>query len=120
MMRPALRQADFDTEKGVILEEIAMYKDNPFWVLYEAAIEKHFGAHPLSHRVLGTTETITALQRDQMMDYFRARYSADNTTLAVAGRVDFAKLVALAEKDVRLVGAHGCGPRRQPPAPRGR
>lgn len=98
MMRPALRQADFDTEKGVILEEIAMYKDNPFWVLYEAAIEKHFGSHPLSHRVLGTTETITALQRDQMMDYFRARYSADNTTLAVAGRVDFAKLVALAEK----------------------
>ncbi|MCC6227794.1 MAG: insulinase family protein [Phycisphaerales bacterium] len=98
MMRPALRQADFDTEKGVILEEIAMYKDNPFWVLYEAAIEKHFGAHPLSHRVLGTTETITALTRDQMMDYFRARYSADNTTLAVAGRVDFAKLVALAER----------------------
>jgi predicted Zn-dependent peptidase len=40
MMRPALRQADFDTEKGVILEEIAMYKDNPFWVLYEAAIER--------------------------------------------------------------------------------
>lgn len=98
MMRPALRQADFDTEKGVILEEIAMYKDNPFWVLYEAAIERHFGVHPLSHRVLGTTETITALARDQMMDYFRARYSADNTTLAVAGRVDFAKLVALAER----------------------
>ena len=98
MMRPALRQADFDTEKGVILEEIAMYKDNPFWVLYEAAIERHFGAHPLSQRVLGTTETITALARGQMMDYFRARYSADNTTLAVAGRVDFANLVALAER----------------------
>ena len=63
MMRPALRQADFDTEKGVILEEIAMYKDNPFWVLYEASIEKHFGAHPLAHRVLGTEATITALQR---------------------------------------------------------
>src|SRR5690606_38952834 len=33
MMRPALREEDFDTEKKVILEEIAMYEDNPFWVL---------------------------------------------------------------------------------------
>jgi predicted Zn-dependent peptidase len=89
MMRPALKQADFDTEKGVILEEIAMYKDSPFWVLYEACIEKHFGSHPLSHRVLGTTESITALQRDQMKGYFDTRYSADNTIVALAGRMDF-------------------------------
>ncbi len=89
MMRPALKNADFDTEKGVILEEIAMYKDSPFWVLYEASIEKHFGKHPLSHRVLGTSESITALQRDQMKAYFDNRYSADNTIVALAGRMDF-------------------------------
>lgn len=89
MMRPALRQTDFDTEKNVILEEIAMYKDNPFWVLYEACVEKHFGTHPLSHRVLGTTESITALERDRMRDYFNARYSADNTVVALAGKMDF-------------------------------
>lgn len=89
MMRPALKQADFDTEKGVILEEIAMYQDNPFWVLYEATVEKHFGSHPLSHRVLGTSATITALKRDEMLGYFEDRYSADNTVLALAGNVDF-------------------------------
>ncbi len=89
MMRPALRPEDFDTEKGVILEEIAMYKDNPFWVLYEACVEKHFEGHPLRHRVLGTTETITALTRDQMAEYFARRYSADNTVVSLAGRVDF-------------------------------
>jgi predicted Zn-dependent peptidase len=88
-MRPALKQADFDTEKGVILEEIAMYKDSPFWVLYEACVERHFGGHPLSHRVLGTTESIKALKRDQMQAYFDTRYSADNTIVALAGRVDF-------------------------------
>ncbi len=91
MMRPALRQADFDTEKGVILEEIAMYKDNPFWVLYEASIERHFGAHPMAHRVLGTNESITALQRDSMAEYFNTRYSADNTIVALAGKIDFEK-----------------------------
>jgi hypothetical protein len=93
MMRPALKQADFDTEKGVILEEIAMYKDNPFWVLYEACTERHFGTHPLSHRVLGTTDTITAMGRDRMQSYFDTRYAADNTIIALAGRLDFAKAV---------------------------
>ncbi|MBN8644700.1 MAG: insulinase family protein [Planctomycetes bacterium] len=93
ILRPALRQADFDTEKGVILEEIAMYKDNPFWVLYEKAMEQYFGSHPLAHRVLGTDDTIKALQRDQMQTYFDARYSADNTVVALAGRVDFRRAV---------------------------
>ena len=94
MMRPALRQSDFDTEKGVILEEIAMYDDNPFFILYEAVLEKHFGAHTLSHRVLGTNQSITNLTRDQMQSYFDNRYSADNTVVALAGKVDFQSAVA--------------------------
>jgi predicted Zn-dependent peptidase len=89
MMRPALRNEDFDTEKGVILEEIAMYKDMPFSVLYDACIERHFASHPLSHRILGTSESVTALTREQMADYFAQRYSADNTIVSLAGRLDF-------------------------------
>jgi predicted Zn-dependent peptidase len=94
MMRPALRRGDFDTEKKVILEEIAMYEDNPFWVLYERVSEEHFrcdggGPHPLGHRVLGTKGTITDLTDEQMRAYFTTRYSADNTVVALAGRVDF-------------------------------
>jgi len=89
MMRPALRQADFDTEKSVILEEIAMYKDNPFWVLFEAVTDRHYAPHPLGHRVLGTAETIKDLTNEQMRTYFGQRYSADNTTVALAGKIDF-------------------------------
>lgn len=93
ILRPALREQDFTAEKSVILEEIAMYKDNPFWVLYEACVERHYPNHPMSHRVLGTNETITALSRDQMAGYFNHRYSADTTTVAFAGRVDFGSAV---------------------------
>jgi len=104
MMRPALRESDFSTEKKVILEEIAMYQDNPFWVLYERAAEVHYGAkpdggegaatmgagmHPLGHRVLGTGKSITDLSVEQMREYFANRYSADNTVVALAGNVDF-------------------------------
>ena len=93
MMRPALRQSDFDTEKGVILEEIAMYADNPFWVLYEEAVSRHYQTHGLGHRVLGTNESITALTRDQMAEYFNQRYAADKTVVALAGKVDFDEAV---------------------------
>ncbi len=100
MLRPALRKEDFDTEKNVILEEIAMYEDNPFWVLYERVVEEHFAgpsganaSHPLAHRVLGTKQTITDLSIEQMRDYFQRRYSADNTVVALAGRVDFDRAV---------------------------
>jgi predicted Zn-dependent peptidase len=95
-MRPALREQDFEAEKNVILEEIAMYRDHPFWVLYERAMEEHYAGpprHPLSHRVLGTPETVSAMTREQMLDYFTKRYSADNTVVALAGRVDFEPMV---------------------------
>jgi predicted Zn-dependent peptidase len=85
IMRPALRPDDFDDEKPVILEEIAMYRDQPFWVLYERAMEEYYRTHPLSHRVLGTAETVSALTRDQMAAYLADRYSADNTVVALAG-----------------------------------
>jgi predicted Zn-dependent peptidase len=94
IMRPAIRQEDFDLEKNVILEEIAMYRDQPFWVLYERAMEDYYGAHALAHRVLGTDQTVTDLKRDEMQAYFDDRYSADNTTVALAGNLDFDAMVA--------------------------
>ncbi len=102
ILRPALRQQDFDKEKAVILEEIAMYEDNPFWVLYERTMETYYADHPLSHRVLGTRETVEGLERGQMSDYFTRRYSADNTVVALAGRLDFDAMAA-------RIGDH-CGP----------
>ncbi len=97
MMRPALRNSDFDTEKQVILEEIAMYQDNPFWVLYEESIARHYGRHTLAHRVLGTKQTVSDLTRDQMAQYFNERYAADKTVVALSGNLDFDQSVAQIE-----------------------
>ena len=97
ILRPALRQEDFDTEKNVILEEIAMYNDQPFWVLYEQAMEQYYGDHPLGHRVLGTPETITTMRRDAMQTYFDRRYSADNTIVAMTGNMQFDEMVCRIE-----------------------
>jgi predicted Zn-dependent peptidase len=98
LLRPALRQSDFDTEKKVILEEIAMYLDEPGQRVYERAMLEHFGTHPLGMSVLGTSEVIGALPRDAMQQYFSSRYGPGNMVLAVAGRMDIPAVLGLAER----------------------
>src|SRR5687767_3377118 len=93
MMRPALRQDDFDTEKKVILEEIAKYDDQPPYGAHEKCMAAFFGPHPLGKSVLGTTGSVGDLARDKMMAYFERRYSPGNMVLAAAGNVDFDGLI---------------------------
>ena len=113
LLRPAIREADFTTEKKVILEEIAMYLDDPGHRLYERLMEAHFANHPLSLSVLGSAESIEKLERDQMADYFAQRYGPGNMVLSVTGKMDFDEVVRLAERycgDWQTVDA----PRAQP------
>ena len=98
MMRPALREEDFETERQVILEEIAMYDDQPPYGAMERIMEAYFGDHPLARRVLGTQETVKDLRPEAMREYHARRYAPDNLCLVAAGAVDFAALVAKAER----------------------
>lgn len=98
LLRPAIRVEDFTTEKKVILEEIAMYLDDPGHRLYEKLMEAHFGNHPLSMSILGSADSIQRLQRDEMANYFRTRYGPGNMVLSATGKLDFDELVRLAEK----------------------
>jgi predicted Zn-dependent peptidase len=98
LLRPAIRNEDFTTEKKVILEEISMYLDDPGHRVYEKLMETHFGNHPLSMSILGSAESIQKLERDQMAGYFTKRYGPGNMVLAVTGRLDFDEIVKLAEK----------------------
>ncbi|MHC5543909.1 M16 family metallopeptidase, partial [Singulisphaera rosea] len=97
ILRPTLAEADFDTEKQVIIEEIRMYLDNPMSVAYEAAKAAHFGPHPLGQSILGTVESITALRVEKMREYFARRYSPSNIVLAFAGKTDWDHVVELAK-----------------------
>jgi predicted Zn-dependent peptidase len=89
LMRPALRDEDFNLEKNVILEEIAMYKDMPQFDVIDRARALHFGSHPCGNSVLGTEESVLALTSGQMRDYFARRYAPDNLVVACCGNLDF-------------------------------
>ena len=98
ILRPSLRQHDFDTEKQVIIEEIRMHEDQPPFGAEEKCRAAHYGSHPLSRSVYGTVESITALGVEAMRDYFQRRYSPGNIALVGTGRIDFDSLVSTAER----------------------
>jgi predicted Zn-dependent peptidase len=95
ILRPSLRVEDFDMEKKVIIEEIGMYEDQPMWSAYDHAKRVFFADHPLGHSILGTPESITALTRDQMHEYFSRRYVPDNILVSVAGNFEWDRVVPL-------------------------
>jgi predicted Zn-dependent peptidase len=98
ILRPSLRQEDFDMEKQVIIEEIGMYEDQPMWSAYDHAKRLYFADHKLGNSILGTPASITALKREQMYDYFQRRYVAANLTISVAGNFDWPRFVDIIEK----------------------
>lgn len=98
ILRPALREDDFEVERKVVLEEIALYKDQPRFRLYDAIMAEYFRGHPLGHAILGTTESISALTPRDMAEYFRRHYVPSNITFAAAGNLDFDRLRAAVEQ----------------------
>ena len=97
LMRPALREEDFNIEKNVIKEEIAMYKDLPNYDVMERCKNLYFGGHPCGNIVLGSDESINDLTVGQMRKYFAGRYAPNNMVLAVAGNFDWDQISSTAE-----------------------
>ncbi|HUU32853.1 MAG TPA: pitrilysin family protein, partial [Vicinamibacterales bacterium] len=93
MMRPALRNADFDVEKNVILEEIALYEDQPKFRTYDNLMSAFFAGHPLGNRILGTNSSVKALTTEDMRSYFDGRYCPGNMTVVGVGKIDYSAFV---------------------------
>ncbi|GAA5437459.1 pitrilysin family protein [Deinococcus aquaticus] len=88
LMRPALRDTDIHTERGVILEEIAMYAEQPTVRVTDELRADYWGTHPLGWPILGTTDTVTALTPDALRRNHRQRYGAQRVTLTLTGQFD--------------------------------
>ena len=105
--------ADLDSEREVVLEEIAMVEDTPQELIFDLITTAVFGDHPLGRPVLGSAEVISTISRRSVSAYHRRRYTRHNVVLAAAGSVDHERLVALVEQMVRKAGEP---PARKPTA----
>jgi predicted Zn-dependent peptidase len=84
---------DLDSEREVVLEEIAMYEDTPQELVHDLFAEAVFGTHALGRPVIGTAEVISSVTRRQIQAYHRAMYRPGNVVLAAAGNVVHDELV---------------------------
>ena len=115
MMRSRIPPDEFDMEKKVVLDEIARSNDQSVHVAYDFLQRQVFKGHPLDWPVLGYDKTVTDLTRDQMHAYFQSRYAPNNLVLIVAGNVDPANIVDLAERYCGDWPAADDRPERKPP-----
>jgi len=90
---PALRAADVETERQVILEEIHLAADDPDDVVFELLYEALFPDHPLGREVLGSEASVAALGRDDIAAFHDHWYRSPNLVVAAAGAVDHDRLV---------------------------
>jgi predicted Zn-dependent peptidase len=100
---------EIDSEREVVLEEIAMYEDEPQDRVHDFLADAVFGDHPLGRRVLGQAEVIASIPVPEIDAYHRARYTAPNVVVAAAGHLEHEQIVALAERLVEPPGAGGDG-----------
>src|SRR4029077_18317018 len=98
---------EIDSERQVVLEEIAMYDDEPQDRVHDVLAEAVFGAHPLGRRVLGEPEVIASIPVPDIESYRHARYAGPEIVVGAAGLLDPAGIVELAERFVTAPGEGG-------------
>src|SRR5690242_10317301 len=94
--RPAFK--DVDPEREVVLEEIAMYEDDPQDTVFDVLGEAVFGGHPLGRPIIGRAPVIRDTPIDVIAEFHKRRYLPGNVVIAAAGSVDHDQIVELAQR----------------------
>jgi predicted Zn-dependent peptidase len=98
VLNPLLKETDIEREKGVIVEEIAMYEDMPMLRVGDVFEETMFSGHKLGWDIAGSEKTVRSITKKDFLKYRGLHYDAQNIILTVAGGVDEKKVKALASK----------------------
>jgi predicted Zn-dependent peptidase len=98
VLRPSY--PDIDSERQVVIEEIAMYEDEPSDKVHDVLAGAIFGDHPLGRPVIGRAEVISSVPVPQIAQWHDGRYVPNNIVVAAAGNLDHDRIVALVDAAV--------------------
>lgn len=109
---------DVELERAVVLEEIAMRADDPEDLLGEVFDDALFGDHPLGRPVIGSEESIEAMTRDRLREFWRRHYRPRSLVVAAAGKLEHQRVVELVQQRFPSDGDRGAATAadRRPPA----
>ncbi len=115
VLEPTLREEDLELEREVVLEEIATVEDTPDDLVFELHGGRLWGGHPYGRSILGTRETVTALDQEALRALHGRRYLGRDLVVAAAGNVDHDDLAARVEEVLGGVAAGQGAPEVPPP-----
>ena len=95
--RPAFAADEIEREKKVILEEIKMVEDTPDDLVHELFTQHFWEGHPLARPILGSPETVEALNRETILKYFAGAYVGSNMVISAAGNLAHGRVRELVE-----------------------
>lgn len=98
VLNPLLQKAEIEKEKGVIVEEMAMYEDTPIMKIGDIFEQLIFTGNSLGRDIIGTPKSVRGIKRDDFERYRNRHYYAENIVVTVAGRVKEKDTLALSEK----------------------
>jgi predicted Zn-dependent peptidase len=116
--RPAFR--DVDPERQVVLEEIAMYEDDPQDTVFDVLGAAVFGDHPLGRGIIGRAPVVANTPVDDIRAFHALRYVPENVVIAAAGSVDHDAVVELSSStlgSLMRADARAPAPERAPADP---
>lgn len=105
-----------EKERGVILDEIASYLDQPEEAIQDDFEELLFKGHPMGNNILGTPETVAKLNSDDINQFIAGNYNTSEMVFAVFGDYDFKKVIKLSEKYFGPIPANHSKKHRVPPS----
>ncbi len=111
------RPRDFDRERKVILQEVAMTEDNAEEYAFDLFFEKLYPRSSLGWPILGTEETLENITRNKLMAYYRKHYVGSNIIVAAAGALDHDEVVALVDKFLKVPKGKRTASKRRPGKP---
>lgn len=97
---------EIEKEKGVIIDEINSYKDNPAELIFDEFEDLVFSNSSLGRNILGTPERIKTISRQELLQFHNTNYAGDKTVIFSVGDIKFDKLIRLTEKyfsDIRSI-----------------
>ena len=114
VLRPSY--PDIDSERQVVIEEIAMYEDEPSDKVHDVIAEAVFGGHPLGRPVIGSAEVIASVPVPDIAAYHDSRYRPAGLVVAAAGSVEHERVVELVSAATAdLPAKNGAAPAATPP-----
>jgi predicted Zn-dependent peptidase len=120
--RASMTAADVEVERAVVLEEIAMRGDDPEDLLGEVFDTALYGDHPLGRPVIGSGESVEAMTRARLRNFWRRHYTPERMVVAAAGNIEHDQVLRLVDDAfaaARPAAAARSGPGRPPRRPRG-